>query len=773
MRHLLCVSAAAGLLLAATISSAASAQSKRGAGLRIEATFIQYQTWMMGLTPQQWHRELDALYRAGIRTIILQRLQAGSTSFLPQSPHAPDATRIILDYAVHRHMHVFLGLAEDEGWWRSLLDPDYLARLRQTNIRLAQSLWQRYGRSPAFAGWYIPQEPWDVHAQEDQIIALAAYFADVASACRALSSRKPVAIAPFFSSILPPERFQTLYTQLLARASVDVVMLQDGVGARGWDRDLEARIVPYFAAMRHACTANGCELWSDLEIFHNSGNRFVPTNVGRIERQMAAEAPFVSCIAAFDAFHYLSPFRGAAQRSLYTAYLNAVVRKPFLPIYGRSVEIDPTFAYYRGRSAQSIANEIRANGYSTVHIILTADSFASLPLLHAFHRQGMGTWYATFINGTYSTKDLPRGWQEWRMVTRSDLEGRPLADGFTRLCLNNPGYRAWKKRQITHILAAYPFQGVDLMEPHWPDYPGPSSPAYGCFCKHCRAAFHRMFPEETSLPDILHPQSPNSPQNNPKLWQEWLSFRRASLTQFLNDLVNGTEGIRRKTPAAKVCVWTLALAGTDGMRSVKEDTGEDAAAIARTVRPDLYCFQTHWPDWTRAGLPPDYVTQYEPYIQAVRSVAPLLPMMIQADIGSQRQNRHGWHWIHAFEDACLAMGVTSTTLYEYSIGGYMYTDAPAILQARREGNTIRLVCNKRLDPASVLPAAFRISKGRVLSSALDGSTVILHVDAPMEPLSLTAGPLRDDASLRLFHDDPSMIQPEQTVGVASPVRCTN
>src|SRR5581483_4120953 len=227
-------------------------------------------------------------------------------------------------------------------------------------------------------------------------------------------------------------------------------------------------------------------------------------------------------------------------------------REPF-SAFGRSVEVDPGFPYYQHRSPESIAAEIRANGYRIVRYILTADSNFDPALLAAFRREGIAVWYATFCNGTYTTQDLPPGWQAWKMVTRTELEGKSLNDGYTRLCLNNPDYRAWKKRRIGRLLRAHPFVGVDLMEPHWPEYPGSESPAYACFCAHCLAAFRKRFPEETALPDILHADSPRSPQQNPALWKKWLEFRHASLTDFLNDLVNGKGGIREATPRARVC----------------------------------------------------------------------------------------------------------------------------------------------------------------------------------------------------------------------------
>src|SRR5207302_1326478 len=239
-----------------------------------------------------------------------------------------------------------------------------------------------------------------------------------------------------------------------------ILTVQDGVGARGWDASAQERVTPYFQAFRDACLAGGVEIWSDLESFRLKPDKsFAPADAARIGRQLAAEAPFVDRFVTFDFFHYLSPRRGELQKTFYEAYLRDFVDRPFFPTAGRSMEVDPQFAYYRGRTPESIAKEIRANGYSVVKYILTADSTLDLLLVDAFHKQGIGVWYATFANGVYTTRDLPAGWQSWKMVTRSDLAGKPLDDGYTRLCLNNPDYRAWKKAQIARMLSAHPFQG--------------------------------------------------------------------------------------------------------------------------------------------------------------------------------------------------------------------------------------------------------------------------------------------------------------------------
>lgn len=441
------------------------------------------------------------------------------------------------------------------------------------------------------------------------------------------------------------------------------------------------------------------------------------------------------------------------------------------PVYDPGIQIDPMLAYYRGVSPEGIAAEIQATGYRVARYILTADSLVQTNLVEALHREGIGVWYATFCNGAYTTRDLPAGWEAWQMVTRSDLQGKPWRDGYTRLCLNHPGYRAWKKAQITRMLTRHAFQGVDLMEPHWPEYPGVASPAYACFCPQCVKAFRELYPGEEALPDVVDANSPRSPARNPALWARWLTFRHRSLTAFLNDLVNGENGIRAAAPQAAVCVWILGLSETNGLQRVLEDSGEDPREIALTVKPDMFCIQTHWPDWTRADLPPAYVEHYRPFIDALRAASPRMRILLQADTGSQPQNRRSWAWVRDFERASLAQGATTTAFYEYSLGEYIYSDPPRLVAARRTGPRIELRFTKRLDPAVARePGHYRLASGAVTQVEVDGSRVLLATEglAPGSTNAITVRGLKDDVSRRLYKDRPATILEEQTLPLATP-----
>ncbi|HLK61466.1 MAG TPA: DUF4434 domain-containing protein [Chthonomonadaceae bacterium] len=732
--------------------------------LALSGGFIQYQDWMRRLDASAWRNELSAMRNAGMDTVIIQWLKVNESRFLPAKDTDLDPTQILLDDADTHGMRVYIGLAMEDAWWQKATDAAYLEHAAGDCIAIAEEAWQKYGRHRSFAGWYIPQETWDAAYTGDQIGHLRAFLRRISDRCKALSGGKLVAFAPFFSGSVPPDVVAKVYTQLLDGAGIDLLMPQDGVGARAWEGDVAGKVAPYFGAFRDACLADGVELWADLESFQlahglpldNLPTQFEPTRVERLKQQIVAEAPYVAKFVTFDFFHYLSPYRGAAQKQLYADYVRDFVTHAFLPVFGRSIQVDPAFNYYQGRTAESLAAEVRANGYSLVRYVLTADSNVDPALIAALQREHIGVWYTTFCNGTYSTKDLPAGWEKWRMVTRSDLEGKKLeSDGFTRLCLNNPDYRAWKKRQVGQMMRMHPFQGVDLIEPHWPEYPGVASPAYGCFCPSCLAAFRKQFPEEMALPDVLHADSPRSPQRNPILWRKWLQFRQASLTDFLNDLVNGADGIRRTAPDARVCVWTLALTAQEGVQQMREECGEDAAEIARMVRPDLYCFQTHWSDWMRADLKPDYAERYRPFQEQVRRVAPDMPLMVQADTGSQPPNRRSWDWIAAFEHTCATLGVTSTTCYEYCLGAYMNTDPPRLVAIRRQPEGIELRFTRRLAANAADPAHYELSQGRITAARLDGNCVTLSIQGlrPDDLVTLTVRNLADDAAHRFFPSD--------------------
>lgn len=419
-------------------------------------------------------------------------------------------------------------------------------------------------------------------------------------------------------------------------------------------------------------------------------------------------------------------------------------------LFARSTQLDPGFAYYQDRSPESIASEIKANGYGCVRLVVTADGSTDPKLVEAFHKAGLAVWYMTFGNGVYGTGSLPSGWESWRMRLRDD---NASVGGFTYLCLNNPAYREWKKQKVVEALKRIPFDGFETAESFWPSFQGPASPLYGCLCDNCRAAFRRMYPDEADIPDFTNESSPNYYKTNHELYEKWVEFRAVSVASFQNNIVNGPGGIRASCPKVKVCIWGIADDIPDAVRSIREWEGIDGALIVKTVKPDAFLIQTDWPDWSKPSLPADYPLKYKPFVDAVRAVSKI-PIQMQADIGSWESCRRGADWMRECEAAAIKAGMVGITAYEYHLSKDIY-DAPVkLIRASGSGDTITLVFNKRLDASKAADLKnYEVKPGSLLSARADGNMVRLNVEG--RPMKVTARNLTDDPSRRFFKNYPA------------------
>lgn len=419
---------------------------------------------------------------------------------------------------------------------------------------------------------------------------------------------------------------------------------------------------------------------------------------------------------------------------------------------GPSMNVDPVFYYYLNRSAESIVEELKANNYYDVRLVCVNESGISNSLVKQFAGSGVKVWMMTFTNGTYSTTDLPAGWESWKMVLRTPYTG------FTYLCPNNPGYRAWKKTQVTNALLAHPFYGIDFAEAFMPGTYGPSWDYYGCLCGHCADAFRAAYPGVPGPPDFENPASPDYYKTNTALYQKWIEFRVATVNGFLNELVNGAGGVRQRCPKARVCTWSLGLDTSDQLAKLREYYGLDAAAMVQLVRPDMHCIQTDWPDWTKTSLGANYVLGYAPVASSIRAVSPSTPISIQTDIGSTTSVRRTRSWINNVAGYAQQAGCRSVTCYEYHLGKYIYTEAPRVARAVWDAGKIKLIFQKRLDAASSTNLSnYSLDAGSVTAAALDGNIVRLTVSGAGAHPVVTVSNISDDESRRYYHDYPACV----------------
>ena len=91
----------------------------------------------------------------------------------------------------------------------------------------------------------------------------------------------PWRYSPFISSSRPPPcQVEQLYGQILDQSGIDILLLQDSVGAQKWDTNILQRVAPYFQAFQNACKATGVQFWANLESFQNYRQHIRPLRCG-------------------------------------------------------------------------------------------------------------------------------------------------------------------------------------------------------------------------------------------------------------------------------------------------------------------------------------------------------------------------------------------------------------------------------------------------------------------------------------------------------------
>jgi predicted MPP superfamily phosphohydrolase len=425
-------------------------------------------------------------------------------------------------------------------------------------------------------------------------------------------------------------------------------------------------------------------------------------------------------------------------------------------LYGPSIQIDPLFPYYLNRSPESIAEEIQLAGYQIVHYFVVNENVVNRELIDAFHQRNMFVWAMVIGNGTFSTEMFPTEWPEWQMKLL-----KPCEDGFWRFSHFSEGYVKWKKRVMANLVSAYPFDGIEIAEPYFPEWDGIRRGVYGDVGLLAQKAFRLRYGLE--MPDFINPDSSDYYENNPDVYGKWIEFRVDAVNGFIDEMINGEGGVREARADIVVATWSLAIDdGEDSMQRLREMQGLSAASMISKVKPDLHYLQTHWPDWTRGDLPADYVYNYRPFVEDIRKVHPEIPLGIQADIGSSQNMIKNGEWLAAFQSVVWEMGFDTWTAYEYHIGGYMYESRPVPLKAERQpDNQIIVSFNKRIDEISCRPVNEAVTvyeeRGkasiRIESAIVDGNRLILRLEQlPKSSFELRFYRINDTPGLWLYKD---------------------
>jgi len=343
LKNLIPAFTAAVLTGALMVASAPSTQALQSRYLN--GTFIQIEGATDNWGTTEYNSLLGNLVTVKMDHVILQYVAKSDThtTFYPkgftptadgstwtQSNPGKDPVGACLAAAKAKGLKVWLGLGWDQTNWFNnnpntftpwQLDDAYINKLlEQYDVVIAKDLWTKYKGTYAttIAGFYFAEEIDNVISKQNQYQYYIGHLYNATLAIKTATG-KPVMIAPFFiASSHSASNYAVDMSNIVAGTGVDVVAVQDGVGA---GNATVTQAQSWFAALKTQFTSQGIgsKLWSDLETFDVNFN---PAPISRVADQVNREAPSVAKFTSFTFAQYDTPdFGHTAEFNAYKSWL--------------------------------------------------------------------------------------------------------------------------------------------------------------------------------------------------------------------------------------------------------------------------------------------------------------------------------------------------------------------------------------------------------------------------------------------------------------------
>jgi hypothetical protein len=289
--------------------------------MRISGTFldeishdIPSQNWGQN----EWREDFRIMKAIGIDTVIMIRsghrrwmtypsavLSSEMGGFLPPV----DLVELFLCLSEEFGMTFYFGTYDSGDYWHR---GEYDREIALSK-RVVSEVWQRYGSSSAFGGFYLSCEVAEHHS------GIVNLYADLGTHCKMLSGGLPVMISPYIagkkatSGWGPSFKREKATTLSLHEASwhtilegvqgsVDILAFQDG--------HVEFdELTDYLALNKRLADSYGMESWSNLESFdRDMPIKFLPIKWEKLLFKLkAAQEAGYEKIITFEFSHFMSP----------------------------------------------------------------------------------------------------------------------------------------------------------------------------------------------------------------------------------------------------------------------------------------------------------------------------------------------------------------------------------------------------------------------------------------------------------------------------------
>lgn len=265
---------------------------------------IPYQNW----NEEQWDQDFQAMKSIGIDTVIL--IRAGyrdRATFESQSLRKIhpallvdfDLVDLFLRLSERHEMSFYFGTYDSGEYWHR----GHYEKEADINRGFLDEVWERYGHSPAFAGWYLSHE---INAFDDGMMKV---YRSLAYHMKTLKDL-PILISPYIRGIkqfddpISLEEHEKEWDQVFANISglVDIVAFQDG--------HVDYPVLQeYLTVNAELARRYGIASWSNVETFdRDMPIDFPPIGWPKLKFKIeTARAAGVDKLITFEFSHFMSP----------------------------------------------------------------------------------------------------------------------------------------------------------------------------------------------------------------------------------------------------------------------------------------------------------------------------------------------------------------------------------------------------------------------------------------------------------------------------------
>ena len=256
-------------------------------------------------TATQWEAKVEEIAKLGMKYIVLMASSIAygdwqesyfETDIFPAAKMATvNPIDVLMSAAERNGIKVFMS-AGFYGRWDDADGNMSSLETKKRAFRAMEQLYALYGKSPAFYGWYLPDEAWIKGYFSDTIIN---YINSYANFAHSLDSSKKILIAPYGTNMLIAD---DKYASQLEMLDCDFIAYQDEVGV---EKSTVLETPKFYENLRRAHDKAGrAALWADVEMFRFEGQVYksalLPADFSRIEKQLEAVTPYVDEILVYQ-----------------------------------------------------------------------------------------------------------------------------------------------------------------------------------------------------------------------------------------------------------------------------------------------------------------------------------------------------------------------------------------------------------------------------------------------------------------------------------------